>query len=466
MALRFHNSLTRKTEGFVPLHDSEVRFYSCGPTVYNYAHIGNFRAYVFSDLLRRYLEFKGFKVTEAMNLTDVDDKTIRDSKKAGLPLAEFTEKYAKAFFEDLDALGIQRAEYYPRATEHIPEMAALVKKLLEKGAAYAGSDGSVYFNIKKFKKYGQLVDLSGLKEGASGRVKADEYAKEEANDFVLWKAWDAADGGVFWETEIGKGRPGWHLECSAMSVKYLGQPFDIHAGGVDLKFPHHENEIAQSEAATGKKFVNCWLHCEHLLVNGRKMSKRDNNFYTLRDVLAKGYAPKAVRWLLLATHYRSQLNFTFEALEQAANTVQKLNDFVRRIQETQSAKKQNVEIIAALEAAEKGFEEAMDNDLEVSQALPHLFELARVVNAEIDAKRADAKSLAAVLAFFKRVNGVFGVLDFEAEEFPAEVIALAKEREAARKARDFKRSDELRGKLAEMGVVVEDSDKGPRLKRK
>ena len=466
MALRFYNSLSRRVEEFKPLHKGEARFYSCGPTVYNYAHVGNLRAYVFSDVLRRYLEFKGFKVTEVMNLTDVDDKTIRDSKKAGVPLAEFTEKYAKAFFEDLGALGIERAEFYPRATEHIPEMVALVKKLLEKGVAYKGSDGSVYFNIKKFPGYGRLANLGGLKEGASGRVKADEYAKEEASDFVLWKAWDANDGNVFWETEIGKGRPGWHLECSAMSMNYLGETFDIHAGGVDLKFPHHENEIAQSEAATGKKFVNYWLHCEHLLVNGRKMAKREGNFFTLRDVVAKGHQPKAVRWLLLAAHYRSQLNFTFEALGQAANTVQRLNDFVQRIQEKQAARKQNETILAALQAAESGFESAMDEDLEISRALPHLFELARVVNAEMDADRADGKSLAAVLAFFRRANGVLGVLDFEKKGFSREVLALVEERENARKARDFKRSDGIRKQLAAMGVIVEDSDEGPRLKKK
>ncbi|MFA4946082.1 MAG: cysteine--tRNA ligase [Candidatus Micrarchaeia archaeon] len=463
MVLRFYNSLSREVEDFTPVHPGEARFYACGPTVYNHAHIGNFRSYVFSDLLRRYLKFKGYRVTEAMNVTDVDDKTIRDSRAAGVPLAEFTERYAKAFFEDLAALNIEPAEHYPRATEHVPEMLALIQALLDKGAAYKGEDGSVYFDISRYSKYGQLADLSGIQQGASGRVDADEYSKEEARDFVLWKAWDASDGPVGWESQFGRGRPGWHIECSAMSARYLGAPFDLHTGGVDLRFPHHENEIAQSEAATGKKFANYWLHCEHLVIDGRKMAKSAGNFYTLRDVLARGFEARAVRWLLLSTHYRSQLNFTFPALEQSANTLHKLDEFVQRIQEKQADGKENATLAAALAAAEKGFEEGLDNDLNASLALPHLFELARVVNAELDARRADPESLARVLAFLKRADSVLGVLEFDKQEFPAEALALVKEREEARKARDYARSDVIRKKLEETGFTVQDTPQGPKL---
>src|SRR4030065_1580791 len=320
----FFNTFTRQKEIFNPINPNEVRMYTCGPTVYDYAHIGNFRAFLFEDLLKRWLKHRGFKVTHVMNLTDVDDKTILGSKKQQIPLRQYTEFYAKAFFEDAKALNIEPADQYPRATEHIPEMTTLIKQLLCKGYAYKGEDDSIYYAISKFKEYGKLskIRVQDLKKGV--RVKTDEYAKEEAQDFALWKAWTAEDGDVFWETELGKGRPGWHIECSPMSMKYLGETFDIHFGGVDNIFLHHVNEIAQSQAATGKKFVNYWLHSAHLLVEGMKMAKRLGNFYTLRDLLNKGWNPVVIRYLLISTHYRQQLNFTIEGLEASKNAPQKL----------------------------------------------------------------------------------------------------------------------------------------------
>ena len=317
--LKLFNTLTRKIKVFKPIKKNKVGMYSCGPTVYNFAHIGNLRAYVFADILKRYLKYGGFKVKHVMNITDIDDKTIRDSQKKGQTLREFTEFYTKAFIEDINSLNIEMPDILPKATKHIPEMASLIKKMLKNGSAYK-SKGSIYFNISKFKKYGELAQLEkrNLKQNASKRLNiSDEYEKEEVNDFVLWKAWQKKDRDIFWETEIGKGRPGWHIECSAMSMKYLGESFDIHTGGADLVFPHHTNEIAQSEAATGKKFVNYWTHNEHLLVKGKKMSKSLGNFYTLRDIQEKGYNPLLLRLILLKTHYRKILDFSFDDFEKA-----------------------------------------------------------------------------------------------------------------------------------------------------
>ncbi|MFQ5499263.1 MAG: cysteine--tRNA ligase, partial [Candidatus Zixiibacteriota bacterium] len=313
MSLKFRNSFSGTLEEFTTLEPNKVRLYTCGPTVYNYQHIGNFRTFMWGDLLRRYLAYKGYEVLSVMNITDIDDKIIRDSLAAGISRKEFTDKFENAFFEDFDALRIKRADVHPHATDHIPEMVSMVQKLVDNGAAYE-VDGSYYFKISAFPKYGKLanLDMEGLKAGA--RVATDEYEKESVSDFALWKAWTPEDGDIFWETEIGKGRPGWHLECSVMSMKYLGDTFDIHTGGVDLMFPHHENEIAQSEATTGKKFVRYWLHGKHLIVEGRKMSKSMGNFFTLRDILDKGYSGLVVRYLLISSHYRQQLNFTFDGL--------------------------------------------------------------------------------------------------------------------------------------------------------
>lgn len=466
--LRFYNTLTRKKERFVPLEEGVVRVYTCGPTVYDYAHIGNFRTYVFQDVLRRWLKYRGYKVIQVMNITDVDDKTIRGSRCEGVPLREYTERYTKAFFEDLETLNIEKAEYYPKATEHIQEMVQLIKKLMERGYAYRGEDGSIYYDISKFKDYGKLskIRFEELKVGA--RVKADQYGKEEARDFALWKAWDEEDGDVYWETEIGKGRPGWHIECSAMAMKYLGETLDIHSGGVDLIFPHHENEIAQSEAATGRKFVNYWLHSKHLMVEGKKMAKSLGNFYTLRDLLKMGHDPKAIRFLLLSTHYRQQLNFTFEGLKAAENTVQRLLNFVDRLK-TARGPGCGHEIQSLMNKVKREFEEAMDDDLNVNLAIASLFSFVREVNRLIDQDKLseeEAKRVGELLLDLDRVLGILGEVEWEVEEaLPREVLELIQRREEARKAKDWKTADEIREKLRGMGILLEDTPMGVRWKR-
>lgn len=463
LGVRFFNTLTREKERFVPLEPGKVGMYTCGPTVYDFAHIGNFRTFVFEDLLRRWLEFRGFRVLQVMNLTDVDDRTIAAAKKQGIPLAEHTRQFIDAFFEDLKALNVERAEHYPRATEHVPEMVALIKKLLDKGFAYRADDGSIYFDISKFPNYGQLSKfrVDELKLGA--RVKADDYEKAEAEDFALWKAWTEDDGPVFWDTEIGRGRPGWHIECSAMSMKYLGETFDIHTGGVDNMFPHHENEIAQSEAATGKKFVNYWLHGEHLLVEGKRMAKRFGNYYPLRDLLSKGYDPMAVRYLLISTHYRQQFNFTFEGLSAAKNAVERLTNFVRRLSEAdgigsvEGVKQHMLKVM-------RDFGEAMDDDLNIGQALAALFEFVRDVNNLIDSGRlgkSEAEEVRGLMVTFDKVLGVIGEVKAE-EGLSLEAQELIRAREEARKAKDWKRADEIRVQLRQMGIVVEDTAQGVR----
>ena len=458
----FFNTLTRRKEKFVPLEKGKVKMYTCGPTVYDFAHIGNFRAFVFEDLLRRWLEYCGYKVIHVMNITDVDDKTIAAARKKGISLREYTEHYTQAFFEDITALNIEKAHYYPRATEHIPEMVALIKKLLEKGYAYRGEDGSIYYDISKFKDYGKLskIRVKELKPGA--RVKVDEYGKEEAHDFALWKAWDEEDGDVFWETELGKGRPGWHIECSAMSMKYLGETFDIHCGGVDNIFPHHENEIAQSEAATGKQFVRYWLHNEYLLVEGRKMSKRFGNYYTLRDLLAKGYDPKAIRYLLMSTHYRQQLNFTFEGLEAAKNAVDRLTNFVYRLLDA-DGEGCGEKIGLLMESVQKRFEEAMCDDLNIAVALAAIFNFVREVNKLMDdnkLSRGEAEQVYELMMRFDKVLGVIGKVKKEEEKLPKEAEELIRKREEARKVRDWETADRIRERLKAMGVIVEDTPQG------
>ena len=457
----FFNTLTRKKEKFVPLEEGKVKIYTCGPTVYDYAHIGNFRTFVFQDLLRRWLEYRGFKVIQVMNITDVDDKTIRGARKRNIPLREYTDYYMKAFFEDIEALNLEKAEYYPRATEHIPEMVELIKRLMEKGYAYRGEDGSIYYDISKFKDYGKLSKLKSeeLKPGA--RVKVDEYGKEEARDFALWKAWDEEDGDVFWETEIGKGRPGWHIECSTMAMKYLGETIDIHSGGVDLIFPHHENEIAQSEAATGKPFARYWLHSEHLLVEGRRMAKRYGNFYTLRDLIKRGYDPKAIRYLLMSTHYRQQLNFTFEGLEAAKGAVDRLTTFVRRLLEADGASC-GEEIKRLMVDVQKRFESAMDDDLNISVALAALFDFVRDVNKLMDENRLSRKEAEEVYDLMMKFDKVLGVIgEVKAEEkLPPEAEELIRKREEARKAKDWATADRIREQLRAMGIILEDTPQG------
>lgn len=461
--IHFLNTLTHQKEKFVSIEPGKVKMYTCGPTVYDYIHIGNLRAFLFEDIVRRWLEYRGFQVTQVMNVTDVDDRTIKASKALGIPIKQHTERFIKAFFEDIEALNIEKADYYPKATEHIPEMVALVKKLLEKGHAYRGEDNSVYFAISKFKDYGKLarIQVGDLKAGA--RVKVDEYAKEEASDFVVWKAWDEDDGDVFWVTEIGKGRPGWHIECSAMSMKYLGETFDIHCGGVDNMFPHHENEIAQSEAATGKKFVNYWLHNEHLLVEGKKMAKRLHNYYTLKDLMAKGYDPTAIRYLMMSAHYRQQINFTFEGLEAARKTLERLTNFVNRLLET-NGKPAGDKINQLNEGVQKGFEAAMDDDLNVSVALAHLFDFVRDVNNLLDngeVSKEEGKGICDLMSKFDKVLGVIGQVK-EKEKLSKEAEELINRREDARKNKDWKTADQIRDQLKTMGIVIEDTAQGIR----
>lgn len=465
MPLKLFNTLSRKTEPFKPIKEGKAGIYSCGPTVYDYAHIGNFRAYICSDILVRYLEYKGLKVTQVMNITDVDDKTIKGSIKEKTSLEQYTKKYKKAFFDDIEALNIRKANFYPEATKTIKEMVDIVKILLKKGYAYKEADGSVYFSVKKFKGYGKLakIDMEGLKAGA--RVKKDEYEKEQVNDFALWKAWDKEDGDVFWETEIGKGRPGWHIECSAMSMKYLGQSFDIHTGGIDLIFPHHQNEIAQSEAFTGKKFVNYWVHNEYLMVEGKKMSKSLGNFYTLRDLLDKGYKPKAIRYLLLSAHYRTHLNFTDESVKAAEHSLQRLLDFMDKLEAIKDSKGENREIAGLMEKTKKDFEEAMDNDLNISSALAAIFDFVNVVNKLIMENKVNRKDAENIIKLMVGFDNVLGVLEKEEEIVPKEIKELLKKREEARKGRDFKEADKLRDEIKEKGWVIEDSPQGPRIKK-
>jgi cysteinyl-tRNA synthetase len=467
MALRFFNTLTRKVEEFKPLREGEVGMYTCGPTVYNHAHIGNFRAYIFEDLLRRYLKYRGYRVTQVMNLTDIDDKTIKGSIAEKVSLGEYTARYKKAFFEDVDALKIERAEYYPEATTHIPEMVELIKSLRDKGIAYR-SGNDIYYSIEKFLAYGKLshMDLNSLQAGASQRVAADEYEKEQVSDFALWKGWDQSDGDVYWETEIGKGRPGWHIECSAMSMKYLGEHFDIHTGGVDNMFPHHENEIAQSEGASGKPFVNYWLHCAHLVVDGKKMSKSLNNFYTVPELLGRGYPTVAIRYLLISTHYRASLNFTFEGLEGAKAAIQRLRDFHDNLQSVKDNQLESGKVDEYVEQVRNLFVEALDDDLNISGGLGAIFDFVRDINrliSESGISQADAQKAIATMEGF---DSILGVLKREEVSLDAEVEALIQERNEARKARNFKRSDEIRDQLLARGIILEDTPQGTVWKKK
>ncbi|MEM0231326.1 MAG: cysteine--tRNA ligase [Candidatus Woesearchaeota archaeon] len=465
--LRFYNDLTKRKEEFVPIHPGQVGIYSCGPTVYNYAHIGNLRSFVFVDLLKRFLKYEGYSVKHVMNITDVDDKTIKGSQQEGVPLREFTLKYEKAFLEDLKALNIQIPDVMPRATEHIKEMTELIRKLYKNGYAYRAEDGSTYYSIAKFKDYGKLSGIKKEELKIGARVRSDEYAKEQAEDFALWKAWTPEDGSVFWETEYGRGRPGWHIECSAMSSKYLGETFDIHTGGIDLIFPHHENEIAQSEGANGKKFVNYWLHCEHLIVDGRKMSKSLGNVYTLRDITAMGYSPIALRYLLLSTHYKSQLNFTFDGLKAASEAVERLNNLLWNLKQVpiNRAGSEYDSISELLKNAETSFRNALEDDLNISEALDDIFNLVRELNKRIGSISKNEAEEA--IQLFKRIDSVLGVMTWNWEEtLPEEIQKLIVEREDARRKRDYKKADEIRAEIEKRGIILIDTKDGVKWKRK
>ncbi len=463
MVIKFYNTLTRKKEEFKPIKQGEVRMYSCGPTVYDYVHIGNLRAFVVSDLIARYLRFKGYKVIKVMNITDVDDKTIAAAQCKGIPLSKYTEHYTRAFFEDLNTLNIVPADYYPKATEHISDMVALIKRIKAKGHTYE-LNGSTYFRIASFPNYGKLahLDFNKLIANAQGRFDSDEYDKENARDFVLWKAWKPSDCNVFWETELGKGRPGWHIECSAMSMRYLGESFDIHTGGVDLIFPHHTNEIAQSESATGKQFVRYWLHNEYLFVNGQKMSKSLGNFYKLRELIDKGFKPEAIRYTLLATNYRMPLNFTFESVKASERAVERLNNFIAELYTAEQGK-QHGEIPALIKRTEKGFEAAMDDNLNISKALGILFDFLKAIY-KIGFSSQDAEQL---LGFLKKIDMVLGVMDFTEPVgiLTADIENLIVERNEARAKRDWARADAIRNKLKARGIELIDTPHGTKWRR-
>ena len=486
--IKFFSTLSGRKEDFVPITPGEVKLYTCGPTVYDYAHIGNFRAYIFEDLLKRFLVFMGYKVTHIMNITDIDDKTIRGANAQGVSLAEYTKKYVDSFFEDIRTLNISPADLYPKATEHIPEMIAIVKGLIEKSFAYE-KDGSYYFSIARFPDYGRLskINLADLQPGQ--RVDTDEYEKESVHDFVLWKA--KKEGEPFWETEIGPGRPGWHIECSAMSAKYLGETFDIHCGGVDNIFPHHENEIAQSEALTGKKFVNYWLHCHHLIRDGEKMSKSRGNTITVREVLEKKNNPRALRLLLLSTHYRKQLNFTFEAFNQAETALARIDELAGKVKydrfpdgETQAAGQ-------ILKEAEKKFRAGLSDDLKISVSLTALFNLIKGINTLIAREKLKQNDAARVSAFLAAIDTVLAVTEAKKSitikpepiklkatvptpegiaGTDAELIPLSREqrekitlREKARAEKNFALADAIRRELFDQGVILEDTKDGLRV---
>jgi cysteinyl-tRNA synthetase len=465
--LKFHNTLSGQLEEFRPIVEGEVRMYYCGPTVWDYGHIGNFRSAIFADILSRYLRFKGYQVTHVMNITDVEDRIIALSQKNGVTIDEYTSKYIEALWEDSDALGCARPDVIPRATRHIPEMVSLIERLEERGHAYR-SDDSIYYRITSFPEYGKLskINFAGNIAGASERVDTDKYEKEDARDFALWKGAESPDEPA-WDTSLGRGRPGWHIECSAMSMKYLGETFDIHAGGIDLVFPHHENEIAQSEGATGETFARYWIHFEHLKVNGESMSKSKGNYYTYRDVAARGFSPVAVRYFLLSVPYSKQLNFTFEALRGAEKTVMGLRDFRLRLKEARVEAGTNPRLQEATARALTDFEAGMDDDFNTSVALAALHNLAREVNTAIDEHALREENKRELLALLDRFNTVLNIFDDEqALLLDAEIQSLIDERQEARRRRDFARADEIRDQLAERGITLEDKKDGVRWKRR
>jgi cysteinyl-tRNA synthetase len=466
MALRFYNTLTQQVEPFTLLEGNTVRMYTCGPTVYNFAHIGNFRTFTFEDILRRWLLYRGFELDHVMNITDVDDKIIRNAIAEHISLAEYTAKYTQAFLEDSDALRLQRPERVVKATEHIPEMVHAIEQLAERGFTYQ-SDGSIYYRIAKFPGYGKLShnDFSGIRSGA--RVDVDEYDKANARDFVLWKA--PKDGEPFWDSAIGPGRPGWHIECSAMAMKYLGETLDIHAGGVDLIFPHHENEIAQSEAITSKPFARFWLHSEFLSIEAQKMSKSAGNFFTLRDLLADGYHPEVVRYLLTSVPYRKKLNFSVDGLKAAATAIDRLRNFKLRLDTDKYPEGANEQILERTRLAVCQFEDSLDDDLNTAEALAALFEFVRDANTAMDAGEFRAGNAAPALDLLDRFDRIFDVLQpahIQSGWSDARVEALIQERADAKKARDFARSDQIRRELLDAGVILEDTKEGTRWKRK
>ncbi len=460
--MHVYDTMTRRIEAFEPLEPAHVQMYTCGPTVYDFAHIGNFRTYVWEDLIRRTFKALGNRVTQVMNITDIEDKIIARMTETGADLEDVTGPYIRAFFEDIAVLRIEPAEHYPQATGHIPEMIALARKLEERGHTYV-SQGSLYFRIDSFPSYGRLSHLEGREIRVGARVDSDEYDKEDARDFVLWKA--HRPGEPLWKSPWGPGRPGWHLECSAMSMQYLGESFDLHTGGVDNVFPHHENEIAQSEGATGRPFVRRWMHAAHLMVEGEKMAKSKGNFYTLRDLLAQGHDPRAIRFLLLSTHYRSPLNFTFKALGQARGEVQRLDDLLDRLEREPAPDGRDETYDGRVATAWKGFLDALADDFDVSGALGALFRLVRETHSALDRGGVPRESRRGLREALGRMDEVLAVMGRADEQLDPEIEALIARREEARNLRDFANADRIRAGLAARGILLEDTPQGVRWKR-
>ena len=465
--LRFHNTLTRQLEEFHPIEDGKVGMYICGPTVWNFAHIGNFRTFIFGDVLRRYLKFKGYDVKHVFNLTDIDDRIINEASKQNISIEDFTAPFVQYFWEDFDALGNERPEVTPHATHHIAEMIDIIAKLLENGHAYE-SEGSIYYRITAFPEYGKLskISFSGNKAGGSERIDTDKYDKEDARDFALWKLVGENEQ-PGWDAPFGRGRPGWHIECSAMSMKYLGETFDLHAGGMDLQFPHHENEIAQSEGATGKLFAKYWIHSEFLKIDDVTMSKSKGNFFTFRDLRDQGYSPLAIRYLLLSVPYSKQLNFTFEGLRGAESTVERLRNFRSLVGESNVGEGSDDAVAEAITTSLAEFEAAMDDDFNTASALAAIHNLVREINvAMADGKllAVDRDAVLTAIGKFDSVLGIFG--EFDTRALDSEIEALVEERQEARRQRNFARSDEIRDLLAERGILLEDTKEGVRWKRK
>ena len=463
--MQFYNTLNRKKEEFQPIEKGKITLYTCGPTVYDFAHIGNFRAYMFEDLLRRVLEYSGFDVLHVMNITDIDDKTIKKSIEEGKSLKDFTDQYTASFFKDVETLNILPAHHYPRATEFIDPMIKTIKKLEEKGFAYTTDDGSVFFKISQFPEYGKLANLNPEQLKSGQRVEDDEYEKEEGRDFALWKGYKAEDGDVFWDSPWGKGRPGWHIECSVMSTYYLGNYFDIHCGGVDNIFPHHENEIAQSCAESGEAFVNYWLHNEHLLVEGQKMSKSLGNFYTLRDLLEKGCSPEAIRYTLISTHYRSKLNFTFEEVRSAQKCINKLRELKRRLENVKEDGSNNSPHLQT-EKMLAGFSEILGDDLNISGALGELFIWVNYLFIQLDGETLPCCSSREALRALEKIDSILGVMEFSDHDVDNNINELIQERNKARAEKDWTKADEVRKKLDDLGIILEDTQEGTIWKKK
>jgi cysteinyl-tRNA synthetase len=462
--MKFFNTLSGKKEIFKSIRPKKVKLYTCGPTVYDYAHIGNFRAYIFEDLLKRTLIFMDYEVKHVMNITDVDDKTIKKAQSEGKSLREVTDKFIEAFFEDIDTLNISRADHYPRATKHIKEMADMVKVLVQKGYGYK-KNGSYYFDISKFKEYGKLAKINRNELRAGERIESDEYDKKNAQDFALWK--EKKPGEPYWESEIGPGRPGWHIECSVMSTKYLGQPFDIHCGGVDNIFPHHENEIAQSESFADKKFVNYWLHCHHLIVNGSKMSKSKGNYYTLRDLIKKGIDPMVIRYLLISTHYRKTLNFSFETLAQSESSLQRIRDFFYELKDRSFEPGENPLIKKVIDQAGTEFTESLGDDLNISMALKVVFDFVRKINKLLSKNQVYTEDSKLIGSALKKWDEVLGILSEDKDrELEASIKEKINQRNKARKEKNYALADKIRDELYKQGIILEDTKDGVRWKKR